>query len=87
MNNIYDIFEEYEVKLVKKEKYISWRDFEFKLREASNVDENRKYLTVKQIIKAFYHADKYRDICYEYAKLYTSAEYHSLIMDFEGYKS
>ncbi len=79
-----EIFEEFEKRLEEEGKNIEWGDFENKLRKSSNIRYDLAYSTVKRIVKAFYKDGRYVDVCYYYAKAYTSAELHELIYHYEN---
>jgi hypothetical protein len=75
----HDIFEKYDNKIEAKEENISWSMFENDLKNRFNLG----YQSVKSIIIAFYKNDQWVEVCYQYAKAYTCAEFHSLIRDYE----
>lgn len=78
LNDAHDIFEKYDDKLQAKEE-INWAAFESELRSRFDIG----YQEVKLIVNAFYENHQWMDVCYYYAKAYTTIEFHRLINDYE----
>lgn len=79
LNAAHDVFEKYDNKIEAKEENINWSAFEHELRDRFGLG----YQTVKSIIIAFYKNHQWVEVCYQYAKAHTCAEFHSLIRDYE----
>jgi hypothetical protein len=81
LNQAHDIFEKYDNKIEAKEEDINWSAFEHELKSKFNIG----YQDVKVIVNAFYANHQWQGVCYQYAKTFTSIEFHSLIRDAEQY--
>lgn len=74
LNLIFEIFDEYAGKLYQKDSSINWVEFESKLKSTLQIG----YQDVKTIISVFYDADKYVDVCKNYAKQFPCMEFNKI---------